>query len=250
MGNRRMFSRSVIETDKFFDMNSKAQLIYFYLNLSADDDGFVGNIKKQLRALGGTPKQLDELVKNGYIIIFNTGVAVITHWHVHNTIRKDRYSETVYQEEYNKLTVDSKNVYRMATDGQPNGDKAEDSTATKVKLSEVKLSQYKKRESEERKPPTPAPGGEMNNVILTEEEYRRLKSEYTDIDTLIDRLSIYMASTGKSYASHYATLVRWAEADKEKQPPQKSESCSNSSYDIDEFFEMALRNSANRILDD
>ncbi|MBQ4562148.1 MAG: DUF4373 domain-containing protein [Clostridia bacterium] len=86
----------------------------------------------------------------------------------------------------------------------------------------------------------PAPVGEMNNVILTEEEYEKLKAKYPDIDTLIDKLSLYIASVGKSYSSHYATLLRWIEDEKTKQPPPKSESHSNSSYDIDEFYRLAL----------
>ncbi|MBR6513911.1 MAG: DUF4373 domain-containing protein [Clostridia bacterium] len=94
--------------------------------------------------------------------------------------------------------------------------------------------------------PAPAPRGKMNNIFLTEEEYGKLKTKYSDIDTLIDKLSLYMASTGKSYSSHYATLLRWSEEEKTKQPPPKSESCDDS-YDIDEFFEAALRHSREKI---
>ena len=68
--------------------------------------------------------------------------------------------------------------------------------------------------------PAPAPGGKMNNVILTEEEYEKLKTKYPDIDTLIDKLSLYIASVGKKYSSHYATLLRWIEDEKTKQPPR------------------------------
>ena len=50
--------------------------------------------------------------------------------------------------------------------------------------------------------PTPTPRGEMGNVIMSEEEYNRLKTKYSDIDPLIDRFSVYMASTGKKYSSH------------------------------------------------
>ena len=102
------------------------------------------------------------------------------------------------------------------------------------------------------KTPPPTPRGEMKNVFLTEEEYERLKEKYPDSDNLIERLSLYLASTGKSYASHYATLVRWATDEEKaatKQPPQDSGGFGDS-YDIDEFFEAALRNSAKRILSD
>ncbi|MBR6515155.1 MAG: DUF4373 domain-containing protein [Clostridia bacterium] len=102
----------------------------------------------------------------------------------------------------------------------------------------------------------PAPKGQMNNVILTEEEYGALKSKYTDIDNTIDRLSVYMASTGKSYPSHYATLIRWAEEDICRQSiapiyssyPSKATTNTKaavpkreSSFDIDEFYEFACK---------
>ena len=248
MGNRRMFSKKVIETDKFFDMSSKTQLIYFYLNLEADDDGFIGNIKKQMRVMGGTSKQLDELVDNGYIIMFDTGVAVIAHWRVHNLIRKDRYTETVYKNELELLYADEQNVYRLATKCQPKGDKSGDNSAPQDKLSKDKLSKANKRESTERKEPPCTPRGEMNNILLTEEEYECLKAKYSDAHNLIDKLSLYIASTGKKYSSHYATLLRWIEDEKTKQPPPKNESCNNSSYDIDEFFEAALRHSNDKML--
>lgn len=266
MGKRRMFSKNVIGTDKFFDMSSKTQLIYFYLNLEADDDGFIGNIKKQMRMLGGTAKQLDELVQNGYIIIFDSGVAVISHWHVHNSIRKDRYTQTAFCDELDKLELNDKNVYQPATKRQPNGDETDDLSATQDRLSKVKLSKANKRESEKRKETAPTPRGEMNNVVLTDEEYGKLKSKYLDIDPLIDRFSVYMASTGKKYPSHYATLIRWAEEDaagtSTKTAPLSGDSTlryhtpnrdsgssaiktkaavpkRESSFDIDEFYRLA-----------
>ena len=72
--------------------------------------------------------------------------------------------------------------------------------------------------------------GENKNVILSDEEYERLtekmggskRSEY------IEKLSDYMASTGKKYQSHYATICSWFRQD----GGQKS----NASYDINEFI--------------
>ena len=59
--------------------------------------------------------------------------------------------------------------------------------------------------------------GSYNNVLLTDEEYEKLKSEYpTDYDERIERLSEYIASTGKKYKSHIATIRSWARKDKEK----------------------------------
>lgn len=52
--------------------------------------------------------------------------------------------------------------------------------------------------------------GEYNNVLLTDEELEKLKAEYPDYQERIERLSGYIASTGKKYASHYATIRAWA----------------------------------------
>lgn len=60
--------------------------------------------------------------------------------------------------------------------------------------------------------------GEYNNVLLTDEELQKLKTEYSDWKDRIERLSSYVASTGKRYKSHYATIRNWARKDAEKKP--------------------------------
>ena len=54
--------------------------------------------------------------------------------------------------------------------------------------------------------------GEHKNVLLTQEEYEKLKEKIGENNTniLIEELSGYMASKGKRYASHYATIQTWA----------------------------------------
>ena len=58
--------------------------------------------------------------------------------------------------------------------------------------------------------------GEYKNVLLTDDELEKLKAEYADYLDRIERLSSYIASTGKAYKSHYATIRTWARADAEK----------------------------------
>lgn len=58
--------------------------------------------------------------------------------------------------------------------------------------------------------------GEYKNVLLTDDEFEKLKAEYVDYLDRIERLSSYIASTGKTYKSHYATIRNWARADAEK----------------------------------
>lgn len=61
------------------------------------------------------------------------------------------------------------------------------------------------------KPPKPTRHkyGEYQNVLLTDEEYQKLQTEIPNCIELIEQLSEYVASTGKAYKSHYATLRKW-----------------------------------------
>ena len=106
MAKRRMFNIDVMSSDKFCGLSMRAQLLYLHLNLSADDDGIVGNPKGIMRGLYMHTRYLDELVTNGYVLKMNSGVVVISHWHAHNQIRKDRYIETRYIDELGKLKLE------------------------------------------------------------------------------------------------------------------------------------------------
>ncbi|MFQ9184412.1 MAG: helix-turn-helix domain-containing protein [Thomasclavelia ramosa] len=56
------------------------------------------------------------------------------------------------------------------------------------------------------------PYGELNNVMLTDEEYQKLKDR--NLVHMINDLSFYLSSKGKKYKSHYATICQWANKDK------------------------------------
>lgn len=70
------------------------------------------------------------------------------------------------------------------------------------------------------KPPKPARHkyGQYSNVLLSDDDLKKLKSEFSDWEKRIERLSEYMASTGKSYKNHLATIRNWARRDTEKKP--------------------------------
>ena len=59
--------------------------------------------------------------------------------------------------------------------------------------------------------------GEYQNVFLTEMEYKRLKADFSGLDSLIEQLSAYTQSTGKKYTDHAATLRIWANRQKSEQ---------------------------------
>ena len=70
--------------------------------------------------------------------------------------------------------------------------------------------------------PSPAPKnsfGEYGNMRLTEEELAKLKQEFPeDWRQRVERLSAYMASTGKAYKNHLATIRSWALQDAKDRP--------------------------------
>ena len=56
--------------------------------------------------------------------------------------------------------------------------------------------------------------GEYHNVFLTEQEYKQLNVDFSELDSLIEQLSAYIQSTGRKYADHTATLRIWAKRQK------------------------------------
>lgn len=125
MAERRMFSKTIIECDKFIDMPLSSQCLYFHLSMNADDDGFVDSPKKIKRSIGCTDDDLKILVSKGFIIPFESGVVVITHWNVNNSIRGDRKKSTLYTTEKSSLALGDSgeycqpNVNQLTTKCQP-----------------------------------------------------------------------------------------------------------------------------------
>lgn len=115
MAQKRMFSLLVVDTDKFLDMSASAQALYFHLGMHGDDDGFVASPKKIARAAGCNDDDLRLLASKGFIIPFESGVIVITDWNINNTLKNDRYHETVYQDERAKISLDPNGKYMIGS---------------------------------------------------------------------------------------------------------------------------------------
>lgn len=115
MAERRMFSKQIISSDKFLDMPLSAQSLYFQLGMQADDDGFVGNPKKIQRMLGASDDDAKLLVLKNFVLPFESGVIVITHWKLHNYIQIDRYKPTIHQSEASKIMVTNTKTYSLDT---------------------------------------------------------------------------------------------------------------------------------------
>lgn len=226
MAEKRMFTQKIIDSDAFLDMPLSTQALYFHLNMRADDDGFINNPKRIQRTIGASEDDLKLLIAKRFLICFENGVIVIKHWRMHNTLRKDRYNPTQYQEEYARLDVKDNNAYTekdVATTWQPDGNQlATQYSIDKYSIDKKSIVEDSKPEAAASVPPSKSSKsvkhkyGEYKNVLLTDEELEKLKAEYPDYDVRIERLSSYVASTGKAYKSHYATIRNWARKDQEK----------------------------------
>ena len=111
MAERRMFAKTIIDSDTFLDMPLSTQALYFHLSMRADDDGFINNPRKIQRSIGATDDDLKLLIVKQFTIPFESGVVVIKHWRLHNYIQKDRYKPTIYQDEKAQLSVENNGVY-------------------------------------------------------------------------------------------------------------------------------------------
>lgn len=113
MAERRMFAKTIIDSDAFLDMPLSAQALYFHLSMRADDDGFINKPKSIMRTCGCKDDDIKILFAKKFVIPFESGIVVIKHWKIHNYIRKDAYVETKYKEEKALLTLDENSAYRL-----------------------------------------------------------------------------------------------------------------------------------------
>lgn len=190
-----MFSKQIVHTDAFMDMSPTAQNLYFHLSMEADDDGFVSNPNRIIRLLGSNADDYKILVAKRFILQFKSGICVIKHWMIHNYIQKDRYLPTTHTKEKNLLEIEENGAYTECIQDVSNLD-------TQDRIGEVRLEIGKSKDIY----------GEHKNVKLSLEEYNKLIEKLGENNTsiLIEELSSYMASKGKRYASHYATIQTWA----------------------------------------
>ena len=143
MAQKRMFDKTITNSDDFLDMPDSSQNLYFHLSMNADDDGFVNNWKSIMRMTGHKEDDLKVLIAKQFIIPFDSGVIVIKHWRINNYLRNDRYVETKFKDEKRKLSLDHNLVYQMDTTGIPGGIHSIDKNS--IDKNSIKKEIYKER---------------------------------------------------------------------------------------------------------
>ena len=197
MAQRRMFSKQITESDAFMDMPLSAQALYFHLGMTADDDGFVNSPKRIQRVIGANDDDLKLLVAKAFIIPFESGVVVIKHWKINNSIRTDRYTPTVYEEEKAMLYEKPNKAYTI---GIPNDDQRLPSGCRRQGKVSI----------------------DKDNVVcdmtemLTADEIRKLYAKYENAHELIEQVQaevnekrLQIKVSAYAYIVGYATNKRW-----------------------------------------
>ena len=245
MAERRMFAKTIIDSDAFLDMPLSTQALYFHLSMRADDDGFVNNPKKIQRMIGASDDDFKILIGKSFLIPFDSGIVVIKHWKIHNYIQSDRYKGTVYTEEKACLEIKKNKAYTLNvpevdTECIQDVSKLE----TQVRLGKDRLGEVRKEEEADASPSPKDPKkiyGEYKHVRLKEEEYNKLVNELGEKTTqdCIRTLDEYIEMKGTKYKSHYLAIKKWVVDAVKKKPQQQSsnkfKNFQERDYDMDDL---------------
>ena len=223
-----MFTQKIIDSDAFLDMPLSSQALYFHLNMRADDDGFVNNPKRIQRTVGASEDDLKLLIVKRFVIGFDSGVIVIKHWKMHNTLRKDRYNPTQYQEELQSLALKENNSYTekpvdtLATTWQPNGNQmATQYSIGKVSIDKDSIVEGSVEDGNHSGTEKCAKEcgklqklqGKLGKgvVFLTDEQFDSLLEELglDAFDRYVEKLANFIIEKNANVKNHYETILKW-----------------------------------------
>lgn len=241
MAERRMFAKSIIDSDAFLDMPLSTQSLYFHLSMRADDEGFVNNPKRIMKLIGSADDEIKVLLAKKFILSFDSGVIVIKHWKIHNYIQKDRFKETNYHDEKALLLLNENNSYSMDTDcvqdvllGKVRIELGKDSKDKNIK--ENLLSDFLKENSGLRKY-----DDFVEDFIAYRKQIKKALKTIAPIKLYINSL-IELENLGYSFEycieqmkSNEWQTVKKEYIHKQSKPQQKSKQQQNNDF-IDEYF--------------
>ncbi len=189
MAERRMFAKTIIDSDAFIDMPMSARLLYYDLGMRADDDGFINSPKKIMNFIGATRDDMNILILRKFIIPFESGVVVVKHWRIHNYIRKDTYNETAYKQEKAMLELDENKSYRL---NSSQNIELVDGPSTQISLGKVSLGKDSKEQDS------------INNIINLVEPEKNI----IPYDEIIDYLNLKIGTNYRKNSTKTQQLIR------------------------------------------
>lgn len=211
MAQRRMFAKTIIDSDAFLEMPLSSQTLYFHLSMRADDEGFINNPKSIMRIVGAKDDDMKLLIAKKFIIPFESGVVVIKHWKIHNYIQNDRFTPTKYPDEKAMLTVDKNSTYQIENNQCIQNGYTMD---TQVRLGKVREGKDSKEEDTKKKTSRFAPPSidELNSYISS-------NNYNVNAETFINHYETVGWKVGKNKMKDWKAAVRgWhSRQDKPKQ---------------------------------
>ena len=187
MARRRMFSLDVVDTDKFLDMPSSTQALYFHLGMRADDDGFVSSPKRITKTVNCSEDDLKLLIAKRYLIPFESGVVVISDWKINNWIRTDRKQSTRYK--YEKSLLDTNNyIYALTTEKQPSVNQASTKCHTEDSIGKDSIGKDSIEKEPREVPKKKTPEETINSTINSYTDNPELKQALIDFIEMRKRM--------------------------------------------------------------
>ena len=249
MADRRMFHRTVVESDRFLDLPAGAQALYFHIGMMADDDGFVNGPKLIARQLKRPAKELQLLVDKGFLLDFD-GIMVVKHWRVANYLKSDRIQLPKYPDIARKLYIkDTREYTKTRNRGEQNllalkknllrdnGSHLEAQKRRAEKKKEEKKKEEKNIEEERGEesvswedgpagalPPVDTDTelcfmkGKLGKgvVLLSQEQIHSLLDiiGLDSFDYYVERLADYILNNKRKVRNHYETILKWWNEDR------------------------------------
>ena len=219
MAEKRMFTKKITDSDAFIEMSSAAQALYFHLNQAADDDGFNNQVQMAMWKAHASTDDLKVLLAKNYIIRFESGVIVIKHWRMHNTLRKDRYTPTNFQEELKQLGIKDNGAYtlgcQVVAERLPQYSVVEDSREENS-IGECSGSVVDDTATATEGDQLRCIGGMGKNVVyLSDRQFENLLDQL-GIDAFnryIESLADFIIQKKAHVNNHYGTILKWYKED-------------------------------------
>lgn len=222
MADKRMFTKEITESDDFLDLPHSARCLYYDLNLNADDDGFINSPNKVMRISGATKADLELLVSNRFILDFPGNVICIKHWQMHNTLKKDRYKPTKYQEYRAELEVKDNGAYtekQSGTETEPIWNQSGTETEPQYSIGKYSLDKCSVVEGSIECDYSDTDDQLKlfkGSVLLSDNQVEDLldKMGIEAFDEYVDRLNNWLSKPDVFVKSHYETILKWYNEDR------------------------------------
>lgn len=192
MAERRMFSRSIVESARFLKMPVLAQNLYFHLVMYADDDGVV-EAYSVINLVRANEENLRILENRGFIKILNEDlVTYIVDWREQNKIRPDRKKDSIYKNILlqHEPGVDLLKRKKRSDIVKKNGPSMDREMSAQDSVDQDSVDQGSIEERSAETTHIKNIKYQLDHEYLTREEYQELTRKYSSdvVDSVINRI--------------------------------------------------------------